>query len=87
MRTIDIIGVIEDVSNISSINLKSGQTKDRRNVTLVDNSGDAGCSITATLWSDNAQLNNYRVGQVMAIKGARISDYNGKSLNCGQEHS
>jgi len=32
-------------------------------------------------------LNNYTTGQVLALKGARISDYNGKSLNCGQEHS
>lgn len=62
MRTIDLIGVIEEVGNIGSINLKSGQSKDRRNVTLVDNSGAEGCSISATLWSDNAQLNNYRVG-------------------------
>lgn len=32
-------------------------------------------------------MTSYQNGQVMAIKGARVSDYNGKTLNSGEEHS
>jgi len=53
-------------------------------VTIVDESGLA---IQCSLWGGLAKAENYREGQVIAIKGARISDYAGKSLNAGEEHS
>ena len=56
-------------------------------MTLVDNSGASGQSISVSLWTGNARLTNYQNGQVMAIKGARVSDYNGRTLNSGEEHS
>jgi replication factor A1 len=58
--------------------------KDRRNVVLADESG---LSITVSLWGQNARMDKYFEGQTMAIRGARVSDYNGKSLNSGDEHS
>lgn len=87
MKTIDVVGLVQEVGPCQSVNLKSGQSKDRRNVTLVDNSGENGTSISVTFWSGNARLTTFSSGQVIAIKGARVSCYNGKSLNCGEEHS
>jgi hypothetical protein len=35
----------------------------------------------------NAKKDDYKEGDVMAIRGARVSDYGGKTLNSGNEHS
>jgi replication factor A1 len=87
MRTIDVCGIVQDIGSVTNVNLKSGNMKERRNITLVDDSGVQGQSILISLWSGNAKQTGYLSGQIMAIKGARVSDYNGKSLNCGEEHS
>lgn len=44
-------------------------------------------SVTVSLWGANARNTTYNEGCILAIKGARLSDYNGKSLNSGEEHS
>ena len=38
MRTMDVIGVATDVGQLGTVNLKAGGTKDRRNITLADES-------------------------------------------------
>ena len=43
--------------------------------------------ITVSLWGNNARIQNYSEGAVMGLRGARVSDYSGKSLNAGDEHS
>ena len=53
-------------------------------MTIVDESCLA---IQVSLWGQNARQDNYAEDQVLAIRGARVSDYNGKSLNSGDEHS
>ena len=58
--------------------------KDRRNVSIADESG---LSIQVSLWGANARTDGYVEGQVLALRGARVSDYSGKSLNSGDEHS
>ncbi len=83
MRTIDVIGVATDVGQLGTVNLKAGGTKDRRNITLADESN---LTISVSLWGKNA-AKLFEFGSVVAIKGARVSDYGGKSLNCGDEHS
>ena len=85
MRTIDAIGLITQVGQLTQINIKqTGTVKDRRNVVIADESG---LCITVSLWGQNARMDKYTEGQVMSIRGARVSDYNGKSLNSGDEHS
>ena len=85
MRTIDVIGVVTEIGNINQVNIKlSGAVKDRRNVTLID---ETELRIQVSLWGKNARESSYVVGQIMAIRGARVSDYGGKSLNSGNEHS
>jgi replication factor A1 len=85
LRTIDAIGMILTIGPVTQVNIKqSGTVKDRRNVTIVDESCLA---IQVSLWGQNARQDNYAEDQVLAIRGARVSDYNGKSLNSGDEHS
>ena len=85
MRTIDTIGIITSMGVVTKIVLKTGGVhKDRRNVTIVNESK---LQIQISLWGLNARFDDYKEGQVMAIRGARVSDYGGKSLNSGDEHS
>eukprot|EP00347_Sterkiella_histriomuscorum_P012018 403370207 len=83
-QAIDVIGVITEISNTSSIPLKSGQNKDRRNITIADESE---AKISLSLWGNLCTQYSYEEGQVMAVKNVRVSDYGGKSLNCGDDHS
>lgn len=39
----------------------------------------------ATLWGEVALMNGLEIGNVLAVKGAKVSDYGGKSLNIGNE--
>ena len=38
-------------------------------------------SVGATLWGESASKYNIEVGTVIAVKGAKVSDYGGVSLN------
>jgi ssDNA-binding replication factor A large subunit len=38
----------------------------------------------ATLWGPLASSENIEIGKVMAVKGAKCSDYGGKSLNISE---
>ena len=42
-------------------------------------------SIMVTLWGNLANDDRIQVGTVIAIKGAKVSDYGGKSLNVSTE--
>lgn len=68
-----------------SINLKSGQSKMRKHVQIVD---DSEKSISITLWGeDMCDQCNLQVGDIMGLKSARCSEYQGKSLNAGADHA
>jgi ssDNA-binding replication factor A large subunit len=61
------------------VNLKGkGLTRERRVIAIRDETA----RITVTLWSQNAAIQYYE-GMVIAIKGAKVSDFMGKSINCG----
>lgn len=55
--------------------------RDRRQVAIGDESG---FSMMATLWGPLASSEKVEVGRVMAVKGAKVSDYGGKSLNISE---
>ena len=40
-------------------------------------------SINATIWGEGCKDSKYVEGCIIAVKGARVSDYGGKSLNIG----
>ena len=77
-QTIDVIGVILDLGSTGSINLKDGSTRDKRSLTIGD---ETNVSIGLTLWGEACEAHRYGVGQIIAFKACRISEYNGKSLN------
>lgn len=60
----------------------TGESRDKRTITLCD---DTGVSINATLWGEAASQ-EVQVGDVLACKAARVSDYGGKSLNLGEDN-
>lgn len=77
-KTVDVIGVILDVGPVSSINMRDGKVRNKRLLTIGDESH---VCIGVTLWGSVADAHSYSTGQVIAFKSCRVSDYNGKSLN------
>lgn len=64
--------------------LKSGSNRDKRALTIVD---ETEMSIIVTLWGTLANQHRYEVGQIIAFKNASISDFGGKSINCGDDRT
>lgn len=80
---IDIIGLILTIEPVGQIQMKAtGEMRDKRSITIGDESG---ISIGATLWGTLASNENVQVGTVMAVKGASVSDYGGRSLNISED--
>lgn len=48
MKTLDICGVIAEVSDTETVNLRKGNQKIRKYVTLID---DSFCAVSLTLWA------------------------------------
>jgi replication factor A1 len=68
-----------------AINLKTGKTKVRKHVILCDHTLT---SISLTLWGENmVEGVDVRKGDILAIKGARVSDFGGLSLNAADDHA
>jgi replication factor A1 len=42
-------------------------------------------SISVTLWGSNASKSGYEVGKVLALRGARVSEFGGKTLNSAND--
>jgi len=83
---VDVVGVVEAVNPANDFVRKDGQTSRRRSVTLRDASNG---QIELTLWGQAADDEGARLeadtqnGQkpILAIKGARVGDWNGKTLS------
>lgn len=79
----DVIGIVKEIGELSSITTKTTQKQlNKRDLVLADTSG---CAIKVTLWGaqaesfgDTTHLGNY---PIMAIRSARVSDYNGRTLS------
>ena len=85
MKTIDVCGVIAEVSENESVTLKKGSQKNRKYITLID---DSGCSISLTLWATMCErVTEQDIHRVLAVKGARVSEFGGRSLNAADDHS
>ena len=76
--TIDVIGVVLEVNPIAQIQMRDGAMKDKQTMVIGDESN---VSIPVTLWGDACNANLFREGLVVAFRGCRVSDYQGKSLN------
>ncbi|CAF3183622.1 unnamed protein product [Rotaria sp. Silwood2] len=74
----DVIGVVKSSSNIDTIVSKTSQKEfNKRELLLVDENA----SITATLWGQQAEDFDGSSNPVLAFKGIRIGDFNGRTLS------
>ncbi|ANB11209.1 replication factor A subunit protein RFA1 [Sugiyamaella lignohabitans] len=77
--TVDFIGVLKSINPAEQITSKNtGRPYDKRDVVLVDE-GDY--SIRATFWGKSAVDFSTPLESVIAIKGAKISDFNGRNIS------
>jgi replication factor A1 len=82
LKTIDFIGIVHAVTPIASITLKNGVKKEKRTLSMAD---DSGKSISLCFWGDQATMSEYDDHPIIAVKAVRVSNYGGKSLNCLEE--
>ena len=79
----DLIAVVTEVQAPGQIQVKAtGEMRDKRTVSLTD---DTGLCLQATFWGECGQMQGLEVGNILAIKSAKVSDYGGKSLNISND--
>ncbi|TVY49573.1 Replication factor A protein [Lachnellula occidentalis] len=77
--TIDVLGVLKDVAEVSEIVSKTTQKPySKRELTLVDQSG---YSVKLTVWGKLATSFDTNPESIIAFKGAKVSDFGGRSLS------
>ncbi|KAI8624420.1 replication factor-A protein [Xylariaceae sp. FL1651] len=77
--TVDVVGVLKDVGEVSQITAKStGKPYDKRELTLVD---DSQFSVRLTIWGKTATTFSAQPESVVAFKGVKVSDFGGRSLS------
>ncbi|XP_078142732.1 replication protein A 70 kDa DNA-binding subunit-like isoform X2 [Centroberyx gerrardi] len=75
---IDVIGVCKSVEEVSRITTKTSREVSKRALNLMDTTGKV---VTVTLWGEEAEKFDGSELPVVAIKGARLSDFGGRSLS------
>ncbi|XP_008994611.1 replication protein A 70 kDa DNA-binding subunit isoform X2 [Callithrix jacchus] len=76
---VDIIGICKSYEDATKITVRSNNREvAKRNIYLMDTSGKV---VTATLWGEDADKFDGSRQPVLAIKGARVSDFGGRSLS------
>jgi len=77
---VDIIGICKDAMEPVTITTRAGKELVKREVTVCDESN---AEVTLTLWGATAESFSAEGNPVIAVKGARVSDYNGVTLSGG----
>ncbi|XP_067464395.1 replication protein A 70 kDa DNA-binding subunit-like isoform X1 [Thunnus thynnus] len=75
---IDVIGVCKSAEEATRITTKTSREVTKRALNLIDTTGKV---VTATLWGEEAEKFDSSGQPVVAIKGARLSDFGGRSLS------
>ncbi|CEG40987.1 replication protein a 70 kda dna-binding [Plasmopara halstedii] len=76
--SVDVVAVVRDVGPVTEITSKAGKQLFKRDISLVD---DSNAEIKCTMWNERAQEDcSGWLNQVLAIKGCRVSEYNGRSI-------
>uniref|UniRef100_A0A4W6FN33 Replication protein A subunit n=2 Tax=Lates calcarifer TaxID=8187 RepID=A0A4W6FN33_LATCA len=75
---IDVIGVCKSAEDVSRITTKSSREVSKRALNLIDTTGKV---VTVTLWGEEAEKFDGSGQPVVAVKGARLSDFGGRSLS------
>ena len=78
-NTIDCIGVLQDVGEVSEIVGKTtSKPYSKRELSLVDNTG---YTVRLTVWGKTAENFEPRPESIIAFKGVKVSDFGGRSLS------
>lgn len=75
---VDVIGVCKTVDEVTRLTTKANREVSKRTVHLMDMSGKV---VTVTLWGEEAEKFDGSGQPVLAIKGAKLSDFGGRSLS------
>ncbi|XP_051963145.1 replication protein A 70 kDa DNA-binding subunit isoform X2 [Xyrauchen texanus] len=75
---VDVIGVCKTVEDVTRIMTKNSREVSKRNIQLIDMSGRV---IQVTMWGNEAETFDGTGQPILAIKGARLSDFGGRSLS------
>lgn len=79
---VDVIGALKTVLPPFTITAKStGKEFNRRNIAIVD---ETGFSVEIGLWNNTATDFSIEEGTVIAFKGCKVTDFNGKTLSLTQ---
>lgn len=84
--TVDVLGVVDSIMDWSTITKKDGTETQKRSLTIRD---DSGRSIELTLWGNYVHEPGTQLQQevsqgrhpVVAVKSARVGDFNGKTVS------
>lgn len=76
---VDFVGVLKEIHDVQQITSKTtGRPYDKRDVVLVDQSNNA---VRVTIWGNSANQFSAHEESVIAFKGAKVSDFNGRNLS------
>ncbi|CAJ1065213.1 replication protein A 70 kDa DNA-binding subunit [Xyrichtys novacula] len=75
---IDVIGVCKNVQEAMRFTTKANKEVTKRTLDLMDMSGKV---VNVTLWGETAETFDGSGQPILAIKGAKLSDYGGRSLS------
>ncbi|KAF7666787.1 hypothetical protein LDENG_00091630 [Lucifuga dentata] len=75
---LDVIGVCKSVDEVTRITTKTNREVTKRTLSLMDMSGKL---VTLTLWGEEAEKFDGSGQPIVAIKGAKLSDFGGCSLS------
>ncbi|XP_024133632.1 replication protein A 70 kDa DNA-binding subunit [Oryzias melastigma] len=75
---VDVIGVCKSVDEVTRLTTKSSREVSKRSLSLMDMSGKL---VTVTLWGEEAEKFDGSGQPIVAIKGAKLSDFGGRSLS------
>lgn len=74
---VDVLGALLSVGDVVNFTARSGRDMVKRVVVIAD---DTACSVELTLWNDAAPSFAGAVGDVVGVKSARLTAWNGLSL-------
>lgn len=86
-KSVDVIAVIIESNDKEQVNTRSSTVpRVRAMFTLLD---DSHHQISLALWGDEfcEKFKHLHKGSIVAIKGAKVSDFGGHSLNAASDHA
>lgn len=75
---VDVIGVCKSVDEVTRLTTKANREVSKRTLSLMDMSGKL---VSVTLWGEEAEKFDGSGQPIVAIKGAKVSDFGGRSLS------